>query len=618
MSRPARSSWPPLLVTVAACLATVFAIYGFALRNSWCCDDTQILQHALRFSPGQYFFEPSAWRALIPYSLTPWLSLTYDLDHALAGFNPRAYYAHHLLVIGLAAALIARLAALWVGPWFGAAGALLFLLGAPIAQASQLLMVRHYTEGLFFYLLALLLCAQRLRGGPAFLLLGSGLAYAVAASAKEIFLPLGLLALLLPIGTWAQRLRAALPFGIVMLLYVPWRGHMLGDLIGGYSPPDAGPSMLQPTLTQLAGLPGLLWHWPLLGGAAWLATVALALVRLRQRGLALGGPLAGLFVLLALLLLPLLPLVRFPGLVAGNERYLIGLWAALSLVFAVALGTALRAGPATPRWPARLLAGLLFGAVALPAALCAQAVLHITATLHREHRALVEAMASEPAGTVLMQHSGVPEWFVSALVALQPAMGRPAPPPRVMADDIELAARPAAAGRVLRYDSRSQAMQDIGAELPARMAAWRAQLRAQPMSLLIERDAARQHLRWQFGAPQAGRYSLLAPGQRIDVPAASGALRMEQALPPCFRIRFDALDGGISYSPPLSLPPADAQGRQRLQWQGIGELPLGTAPGSAAGLAAGTAPVTEASTALVTAPGTAAAACLPLPSAAAS
>lgn len=617
MSRPARArrlALPPLLATVAACVATVFAIYGFALRNSWCCDDTQILQHALRFSPAQYFFDPSAWRALIPYSLTPWLSLTYDLDHALAGFNPRAYYAHHLMVIGLAAALIGRLAALWVGPWFGAAGALLFLLGAPIAQASQLLMVRHYTEGLFFYLLALLLCAQRLRGGPAFLLLGSGLAYAVAASAKEIFLPLGLLALLLPIGTWAQRLRAALPFGIVMLLYVPWRGHMLGDLIGGYSPPGEGPSMLQPTLTQLAGLPGLLWHWPLLGGAAWLATVALALVRLRQRGLALGGPLAGLFVLLALLLLPLLPLVRFPGLVAGNERYLIGLWAALSLVFAVALGTALRAGQATPRWPARLLAGLLFAAVALPAALCAQAVLHITATLHREHRALVEAMASEPAGTVLMQHSGVPEWFVSALVALQPAMGRPAPPPRVMADDIELAARPAAAGRVLRYDSRSQAMQDIGAELPARMAAWRAQLRAQPMSLLIERDAARQHLRWQFGAPQAGRYSLLAPGQRIDVPAASGALRMEQALPPCFRIRFDALDGGISYSPALSLPPADAQGRQRLQWQGIGELPLGTAPGSAAGAA----PVTEASTALVTAPGTTPAACLPLPGAAAS
>lgn len=610
MTRPAHASWlAPLATTLAtatACVATVFAIYGFALHNSWCCDDTQILQHALRYSPWQYFFEPGAWRALIPYSLTPWLSLTYDLDHALAGLDPQAYYAHHLLMIGLAAALIWRLAALWVGPLFGAAGAGLFLLGAPIAQATQLLMVRHYTEGLFFYLLALLLCAQRLRGGPALLLVGSGLAYAVAASAKEIFLPLGLLPLLLPIGTWPQRLRAALPFGIVMLVYVPWRGHMLGDLIGGYSPPDAGPSMLQPTLTQLAGLPGLVWHWPLLGGGAWLATAALALVRLRQRGLALGGLLAGLLTLLALLLLPLLPLVRFPGLVAGNERYLIGLWAALSLVFAVALGIALRAGHATPCWPARLLACLLFAAVAVPAALRAQAMLQTTASLHREHRALVDAMASEPASTVLMLHGGVPEWFVSALVALQPAMGRPAPPPRVMADDIELAARPTGAGRVLRYDSRSQAMQDIGAELPARMAAWRAQLRAQPMSLLIERDAARQHLSWQFAAPQAGRYSLLAPGQRIDVPAASGALRMEQALPPCFRIRFDALDGGISYSAALSLPPADAHGRQRLQWQGIGELPPVTALGTASGMTPGMTP------------GTRPHACLPLPSAAAS
>ncbi|HSW04685.1 hypothetical protein [Aquabacterium sp.] len=591
---PHRAAW----LAGAFCLAAAFALYGSTLRNSWCCDDTQILQHALRFAPWQYFFEPAAWRALVPYSLTPWLTLSYELDHALAGMQAGAYYAHHLLMIGLAAALIWRLAALWVGPVAAASGALLFLLGVPIAQASQLLMVRHYTEGLVFYGLALLLFAQRLRGGPGWLLLACGLAYAVAASAKEIYLPLGAVALLLPLGSWGQRLRAAVPFGVVMLLYVPWRWFMLGDPIGGYTPPGAlaatEPALLR---QQLAGLPALLWRWPLLGGGAWLLVVAVALWRSRQRWPAV----ARLAAAAVLLLLPLLPLLRFPGLVAGNERYLIGLWAALSLGFAIALGRACAAvdeqptggavggvmggkiggvigglGPA-PRGAAAL---VLFAAVAVPAWLASTRALESAAAVHREHRAFADTLRTEPADSVVLLPAGVADWFAQGLLALRPAMALSAAPPRLMADDVELAALPAGTRRVLRYDPASDGMTNIAADLPARLAAWRSQLRAEPMTLTLERQISQQGLRWQFSATQPGRYSLLAPGQRLDVPAPAGALRLEQPLPACFRIRFDADAGGSSYSPPLALPAqADADGLQRLHWQGHGERLDSGAPG---------------------------------------
>ncbi|MBI5255463.1 MAG: hypothetical protein HY855_03110 [Burkholderiales bacterium] len=573
---PARA-WPTWLAW-ALCLAAAFALYGAALRNPWCCDDPQILLHALRYAPHEYFLVPEAWRALIPYSLTPWLSAVYDLDHTLFGLRPAGHYAHQVLTIGCCAALLWQLARVWVGPGAAAAGAALFLLGTPIAQASQMLMVRHYTEGLAFYLLALLLAARRLRGGPAWLLPLAGLAYAVAASAKEVYLPLGLVPLLWPLGSVAQRLRAALPFVVVMLLYVPWRWFMLGEAVGGYTP-GGGLARLPPAqLAQaLAGLPALVWTLPLLGAGAWLATLALGLAAAQRPGLALLR--AG--VVLALLLAPLLPLVRLPGLVTGNERYLVALWAALCLGFALALGQAGRAA-AVQRigraWPLVALA-LLF-TTAWPAWQSAALARQATDRQHAEHRAFGEAMATLDAGSAVLAYPTVPDFFLDGMLALRPAMGRTAPPPRVVSDEIELAELPPTVRRLLRYDPASAALLDIAGALPQRLAPWRERLRAAPMAVDLALDQRQRQVRWQFdAAPGSGRFSLISPGRRIEVPVAAGALRMEQSLPPCFRIRFDADAGWTSYSPALTLPAADAQGVRRLQWRGSGEAPrAGQAP----------------------------------------
>ena len=149
--KPARweYSFLPLLI-----LAT-FALYGQSLGGWWTHDDPQILKQAHLFSPLEYFFIPEVWHTLSSSNLTPWVTLSFDFDLSLFGFNPQFFYGHQLLVIAGISWLIYLIARIAVAPLSALAGALLFLVGSPIAVATQQLMVRHYVEGLFFYLLSL-------------------------------------------------------------------------------------------------------------------------------------------------------------------------------------------------------------------------------------------------------------------------------------------------------------------------------------------------------------------------------------------------------------------------------------------------------------------------------
>lgn len=283
MSGEGRRSLSFALCCFSACALLTLLLYGSAISGWWCCDDPQILKHALRYTPWEYFTVPAAWRALIPYSLTPWLSLVYDLDHALFGLNPLTFYAHNLLTITLCAFLIYCIARQWADHWYACGGALLFLAGSPIMTAAYQLMVRHYIEGLFFYLLALWLSMQALRKDvrwPTLRAVMAGIAFVVAITAKEIYVPLGIVPFLLPLGSFRQRFRAAWPLLLVMALYVPWRWYMLGDVVGGYTPAgELGSSDLLAALGQFAKLPELLLAWPWLGGAGLILLIGLFLKR---------------------------------------------------------------------------------------------------------------------------------------------------------------------------------------------------------------------------------------------------------------------------------------------------------------------------------------------------
>lgn len=568
-SPTSRHSWMRELLVLPSIAVAVLALYGGALDNWWCCDDTQILKHAINHQPYEYFFVPEAWRELIIYSLTPWLTFTFDVDHALFGLDPAGFYAHNLIAIALCAFLIYLIARQWVDGWHAAGGALFFLAGSPVAVASQQLMVRHYIEGLVFYLFALFLFIRGIRSVRPYYGWTAGIAFAIAASAKEIYLPLGFVPFLLPVSNFRQRVGMALPFLLVMLLYVPWRWYMLGDVVGGYTPAgELTRGDFGNAVRQFANIPGLLLTAP----GVWLAGVVLVTPLILARNGNRWWMRLLLLVTPILLLAPLVPLARLPGLGTGSDRYFIAFWAAVTLGIAIALGRLARYRAA---W-VRSLSLLILAALATAAYSKARQVLgDLVPTLVEQHAQGI-ALASGGERDILYLTPAMPSWHVTGIIDLRNAMGKTEPSPLLVTDEMELAGVSLLNRRVLRYDPVTHALADITGQIPSIMAQWRKKLRASPLSVEMQYDGKMRTLGWQLGPDEVGSYVLLSNGGGTRVPSR-GALRMDKRPDGCFRFRYDAPDGWIAYTPPLSLPPNGTQGLSRLSWKGEGERFAGAA-----------------------------------------
>lgn len=555
MSPSVRHTWFVLSGLVGSLIVT-FALHYPALSGWWCCDDPQILKHALQYAPLEYFFVPQAWRALIPYSLTPWLSFIYDFDHALFGLSPAAFHTHNLLIIALCAWLISLIARQAVSAGYALAGGLLFLLGGPVLVAAHQLMVRHYMEGLFFYLLAFLLLQkgfQRQSSPKGWL---AGLFFALSAAAKEIYLPLGFVPFLLPIGSLRQRLKTGWPMFLVMLLYLPWRWYMLGDLLGGYTPAAAlGKNDLSTALGQFATIPGLLFSWPVFPLAGLLIGVVVVLFRNRQL-----RPLVLLVILLPLLFLPLVPLARQPGIGAGSERYFIAIWAAFSLGAALLAGRAVKGcGIRCHLFTVSLL--LLLGGLTWQKTKEVQAAL---LPAQQEQSVQGKALISAAEQDIIYLTDGVSSWYVSGIIDLQQELGRKLPAAITATDEIDLAEQSLAGKRILHYDRENGKMADITLKVPQILSDWQQRVQPRPLAVMMEFNPATKILQWQLGPWQQGSYSL---GSHLLPP--KGALRMEKVPTDKFRFRYNAPEGWIAYTPLLQFV-EEQQGDYRITWQGDG------------------------------------------------
>lgn len=561
--RPAARAAVALLAFVVYAAIT-FAIYGRALAQSWCCDDMQILLHAIGHSPTAYFADPPAWQALIVFSLTPWLSLAYDVDHALFGLDPRGYYLHALLAVALVAWLVDRLARRFVEPRFAAAAAIAFLIGAPIAQASQWLMARHYIEGAAAWLVAMLLAHRRLEQPTTRNAVGCGVAFAVAASAKEVFLPLGLLPLLVAGGVpWRARLRAIAPLLVVMALYVPWRWWMLGGLVGGYVPLDtiAGQSTAS-LIAQAAAVPRLLFAHPVAVVLAVTALLALAVWRSRVGLRAAAVTAAKAIVVVGLLVAPLLPLVAYPGIGPGSERFFIAPW----VVFTLAVGALLSAAAAggirveAAGW-------LLVAAIGALGWQVSGRVLEQTSAFHAEHRAHFDFVANQAAGEALFATPQTAAFFVEGALELRRRRGRSDPPPEIVVDEADLVGREAAWGRLWRWDAGRAALVPAGPGLAEMLANWRGSVREVSLSVDVRFDPGPRVVRWRFEPSAGGVFSLIYSGRRLRMPHAAGAVRVGVFESMCFRVRNDRADGTVAYSPWLALAIRDDVPTS-VTWQG--------------------------------------------------
>ena len=219
---------------------TIIALFRHVLVNYWLYDDPYILRNVVESRLLDFFLNPDIWLKISASNLTPWIALSYGIDYFLFGLNHQFYYAHHLVSIWLISIAFYSLLKLWVNPLFAFYGTFLFLVSAPVAASAEMLMTRHYIEGLFFSLLAFFFFVKSIRENSFKYSLLSSLFYIVSLSAKEIYVPLFIVLLFLPEGSPKKRLAFLLPSAVGLSLYLIWRYYMLGGLMTGH----AGSSLL--------------------------------------------------------------------------------------------------------------------------------------------------------------------------------------------------------------------------------------------------------------------------------------------------------------------------------------------------------------------------------------
>ena len=534
------------LATAAFLLVLAVLLNMGVLSAGWRWDDPSILLHAHQFSIVQDVLDPAVWQQFSPANLTPLLILSLEIDLILAGLSPWFFYLHQLMLLAAAAFLLFVLLRLWCDTPFAIVGAILFLSGLPVMTVAEQLMTRHYAEGLVLALISIYGFVRYLRTGSVLFWGLAIVSYALAVTAKEVYVPLPALLLCLPESTWRKRLRASAPFFAVLAVYALWRSWMLPSVTGGYvdSASYFSVAFINQVMATYLSFPRLLSGsvWPLfvalylglLGFYVWKKRAAVVTA---DSGVAAVWPLFSVLVA-ALVLAPLAPLVQSPGIVQA-DRYLFALWAALS--FSMAFYAGRYADRQSSRWSLPAL-GVLVVICLLHALPERQAMAAVGRAFDVQGEFIWQqddAVAYQPSAEVLPVL-----WFVNGLADLKSGISN-ATSPVVVVDDIYLAQ---AQGKpVFAYDPECQCMSDQSAQAGLRLQQLSANLRPQA-ALRVQFEYRQRTVNWQFGPYTDGSYQLVS--NRIGVIPAppQGQMRALLAEDAGFYVRYQSPEGWQSYS----------------------------------------------------------------------
>lgn len=552
-----------------ALLALPLLLYRQALGLWWTEDDFFQLRYALDHGPLAYGLDPEVWRRLPNRVLSPLLFVSYDLDLALFGLEPEAFYAHQLVSIGLAAAALFLVLRLWLPRPWALLGAALFLLGPPVASLAPLLMVRHYPEAIALGAGAAgtwVLAVRRERWGWSGL---SALLYLAASTAKEIAVPLPFFLALLPEADRPRRLRYLAPHATALAVYAVYRLWMLGTPLGGY-----GFATTPADWPRLAlALPGKVgrelaaggdWGWAAL--AVLLVPALLLALRSRRAALLLG---AGLVLALA----PVLPVS-----VAIEPRFALAAWLVVAAALPFGLSALVRLAGADEREerPARRRP-----AAALPAGLALAAALLLYAGSwtglpgDQGHLDRAERMSAEYRGfldldpdALLRQPLGPPASMDELRRFARDVLHRPAPGDWFYDDlylcgpDEEPAPPP---GPVHAYHPATGRLAAITETLPRLARSYCAAVR---WNAPLEADLRPEPggvLAWELGPYEDGSYAFVLDHGRLryDLPR-QGAFHLGGLRAITLRVRYEDPEGWVTYSPELSL---DLTGTEPHRWR---------------------------------------------------
>jgi hypothetical protein len=520
-----------------------FVLYRGVLGLWWSNDDFYQLRFVTQYRAWEYALRPEVWHLLPNGMFTPLLFVSLELDRALFGIDPRAFYLHHLLVVDLAFLVLYALLRQWLPAGWAGFGTGLALVGTPVALSLQLLMTRHYLEGLLPAALSVLLFARwfagdaRPRSGR---LWASAALYLLAALAKEIFVPLpGLLFFLMP-GRTAERLRRLAPHLVALAVYLAYRVYLVAQPFRIY-----GWAVETEDLPRLAcELPGKVGGL-ILGGispaglllALGLGVSLAGIARFGRRGIVLCA------VGLGLALLPILPVSN-----QVEPRFALLPWLLLAVAAAFG-GWALGQGSVSR---SRFALGL--------AALVGLAALAVNRQVWAESLPVAERAGTEarslialPAGAYLRQPA-MPPSALHALPLFRTAVLHLPPDPAGgwFADDLFLSRLPPGA-RIFQYSPPARSVAEVTPNAGALGEAFHAALRpAAP--LRVELRYARSSLRWRLGPYETGRYWFVFDGgvDAVEIPRDGGYHRPPGS-PFAVCVRYQSPAGWSTYSPELAL-----------------------------------------------------------------
>lgn len=309
-------------------IISIAFLYQHIIYTWWTRDDTQILRHALCYSPWQYFSNPDIWCQLTNWFLTPWLTFTYDLDYYLFGLTPKWFYIHHLFSLSVCSFLLYLSLRLWIPLFPAIIGTTVFIIGPPIAAMVPHLWIRHYIEGFLFALLSNVFFITSLRKDSYFFSVLTSIFYLLAISCKEVFVPLGVIFISIPEKNWHKRLLGALPSLFILFFYALWRWQMLGKaMLSGYGIPVHFQYILNmpKEITQTLFYPGCLFDY-LVGGLMIIIGITPIFIERKRQNL--------IFALVVIVMV-IIPIVPVAWGVSGNPRYVFCIWAVLCIVMSL-------------------------------------------------------------------------------------------------------------------------------------------------------------------------------------------------------------------------------------------------------------------------------------------
>lgn len=235
---PAKPAVSTLKLWLASgCLLTVFLLLNLRTLG-WpfgIVDAPILIAQAILFSPIEYFTTASAYDFLSYNNFTPLITLSWDIDYTLFDLNEEGYRAHQLVSLVILLALLFRVLLLTTRSVLVATLFTFGIMNLPATYSVLDVMVnRHYIEGMIFAVLSYLAFRHFDRSGRWRWLAASVVCYGVAATAKEVYLPLPGILFFLSSGSLIKRIYTIVPYALVLAAYLALRFHIIGGS-GGYT-----------------------------------------------------------------------------------------------------------------------------------------------------------------------------------------------------------------------------------------------------------------------------------------------------------------------------------------------------------------------------------------------